>query len=164
MTPRSPRRPSGSRPATRGTRKLGERRPPTTQRKAMMTTRRWIALGSILVVLAAMIGPTMKSYLDQRARMHELAASNEVLDKRVAELEREKALWETDSYVEAQARKRLKFVKVGDQAYTVIDPNAKPTEVDPDTGTAVAESQLPWYRQIEDSAKAADDPNHAPGP
>lgn len=129
-----------------------------------MTTQRWVVLGSLLLLLAVMLVPTGKSWYDQRQRLAALDEQVTAQESNVEDLQRQRDLWETDEYVEAQARKRLKFVKVGDQAYTVIDPNAKPTEVDPDTGTAVAESQLPWYRQIEDSAKAADDPNHAPGP
>ena len=40
----------------------------------------------------------------------------------VADLQREQARWADPAYVEQQARERLKFVKVGDRSYSVIDP------------------------------------------
>ena len=39
----------------------------------------------------------------------------------VEELQKEQARWSDNAYVEQQARERLKFVKIGDRSYTVID-------------------------------------------
>ena len=58
------------------------------------------------------------------------------------------------------ARERLKFVKVGDRSYTVIDPQeaARP----PVSGASVAAPQAngdaPWYGQIWQSVQLADRP------
>ena len=73
----------------------------------------------------------------------------------MGELQKEQARWNDDAYVVQQARERLKFVKVGDRSYTVIDGEpAKP----PIEGVAApaASSDHPWYGQLWESVRAAD--------
>ncbi len=122
-----------------------------------MTTRRWVALGSVCLLLLVMLVPTAKSYYDQRSRLQELEQQVATQESNVKALEREKELWATDDYVEAQARKRLKFVKVGDKAYTVIDPKDAPA-VDAETGAVQAAPDQAWYEQLGSSLRAADAP------
>lgn len=122
-----------------------------------MTTRRWVALGSLLLVLAVMLLPTAKSWYDQRERLASLQTEVSEQQRDVERLEREKELWATDEYVEAQARKRLKFVKVGEKSYTVIDAAGAEPEVDAETGAVKGEGG-PWYDQLASSVRAADDP------
>lgn len=126
-----------------------------------MTTRRWVVLTSLTVLLAVMLVPTGKSWYDQRQRvaaLHEQVAAQEA---NVKNLERQRELWGTDEYVEAQARKRLKFVKPGERTYTVIDPSPTP-DVDPETGAVQAPATQPWYEQVVSSMDAADDPGARP--
>ncbi|MCC5768954.1 septum formation initiator family protein, partial [Klebsiella pneumoniae] len=96
------------------------------------------------------------SYLDQRSRIGELRAEVAAQERDVAALKREKELWATDEYVEAQARQRLKFVKVGDRAYTVIDADPEAAEIDPEAGAATGDLTGPWYERLGDSLAAAD--------
>lgn len=121
-----------------------------------MTTRRWVVLGSVLILLAVMLVPTGKSWYDQRQRLGELQVQVAKQEDNVADLRRERELWEADEYVEAQARKRLKFVKPGERTYTVVDPSAQPPDIDPETGTVTPPSTQPWYEQMASSAQAAD--------
>lgn len=123
-----------------------------------MTTRRWVALASLVALLLIMLVPTGKSYYDQRQRLSELNDKVATQEDNVSELEREKDLWETDAYVEAQARKRLKFVKPGERTYTVVDPDATSPQVDPETGTVEGKNTQPWYEQMASSVETADDP------
>lgn len=124
----------------------------------VMTTRRWVALGSVMALLSLMLLPTGKSWYDQRQRLDDLHEQVAAQKADVSDLKREKELWETDEYVEAQARKRLKFVKPGEKTYTVIDPDATSPEVDPQTGTVEAKNNQPWYEQMASSVETADDP------
>lgn len=123
-----------------------------------MTPRRWVALSSVLLLLLLMLGPTGKSWYDQRQRLGELDQKVSAQEDNVSELKREKELWEKDEYVEAQARKRLKFVKPGERTYTVVDPEATSPDVDPETGTVQGQTNQPWYRQVSSSVDTADDP------
>lgn len=124
-----------------------------------MSTRRWVVLGSLTLLLAVMLVPTGKSWYDQRQRLAALNEQVSAQEANVDGLARERDLWETDEYVEAQARKRLKFVKPGERTYTVIDPAADTSGIDPETGAVTAPSTQPWYEQISSSASAADNPS-----
>ena len=165
--PGAARRPGTTRPAGRTT---GARTPrPRTgaaareaqKRRAAMTTRRWVVLGSLLLLLAVMLLPTGKSWYDQRQRLEALDQQVTAQEANVEDLQRQRDLWQTDEYVEAQARKRLKFVKPGERTYTVIDPEADSPEVDPETGAVTAPATQPWYEQVASYVAAADDPTSA---
>lgn len=123
-----------------------------------MTPRRWVALGSVMLLLLLMLGPTGKSWYDQRQRLGQLDEKVSAQEENVSELKRERELWQTDEYVESQARKRLKFVKPGERSYTVVDPEATGPDVDPETGTVQGKTNQPWYDQVSSSVGAADDP------
>ncbi|QBF45177.1 FtsB family cell division protein [Janibacter limosus] len=131
------------------------------QGRAVMTTRRWVVLGSLGLLLAVMLLPTGKSWYDQRQRLADLRQQVSAQEANVDTLSRERDLWGTDEYVEAQARKRLKFVMPGERSYTVIDPDGDGPSVDPQTGAVTAPSTQPWYEQISSSVESADDPASA---
>lgn len=124
-----------------------------------MTTRRWVVLGSLSLLLAMMLVPAGTAWYDQRQRLETLNQQVAAQETNVDKLQRERDLWETDEYVEAQARQRLKFVKPGEKTYTVIDSEGDVPDVDPETGAVRAPSTQPWYEQVSSSVSAADDPN-----
>lgn len=127
-----------------------------------MTTKRWVVLTSVFLLLAVMLVPTGKSWYDQRQRLGALHEQVSAQEADVDGLKRQRDLWETDEYVEAQARQRLKFVKPGEKTYTVVDPNGQKPDIDAETGTVIAPNTQPWYEQMVSSMDAADDP--APSP
>ena len=75
-----------------------------------------------LVLLAIIVGPTLKAYIGQKQQISALREQVTAQEKVVDELKAEQARWQDPAYVEQQARQRLKFVKVGEKAYTVLDP------------------------------------------
>lgn len=121
-----------------------------------MSPRRWVVLGSLMTLLALMLVPTGKSWYDQQQRLEELQSQVAAQEAAVDELRRERELWQTDEYVEAQARKRLKFVRPGEKAYTVVDPDEPIADVDPETGTVTSSNTQPWYEKVADSVTMAD--------
>lgn len=122
---------------------------------------RGLALLSVLGFLVILLAPTLKAWVGQKSEisaMREQVASQE---REVTVLQREQARWNDDAYVEQQARQKLKFVKVGEKSYTVIDESA------PDVDTArVAVSGVdpdqPWYGAVWQSMSAADAPDAQP--
>ena len=123
-------------------------------------------LVTILVVLAVTLAPTARSLLRQRGEIAALQDKVVQQEQSVADLQREQARWADPAYVEQQARERLKFVKVGDRSYSVIDPA---TEVPkPPTSAVVAAPQAdanaPWYGQVWQSVKLADQPSAGMAP
>ena len=127
-----------------------------------MTIKRWVVLTSVLVLLAVMLLPTGKSWYDQRQRLGTLHEQVAAQESDVDGLKRQRDLWETDEYVEAQARQRLKFVRPGEKTYTVVDPEAQKRDIDAESGTVTAPNDQPWYEQMVSSMDAADDPAPTP--
>jgi cell division protein FtsB len=121
---------------------------------------------TILVVLAVTLAPTARSLLRQRGEIAALQDKVVQQEQSVADLQREQARWADPAYVEQQARERLKFVKVGDRSYSVIDPA---TEVPKPPTTAVvaapqADANAPWYGQVWESVRLADQPSAGMAP
>ena len=117
---------------------------------------RVVVLASILVLLTVTLVPTLRSYLRQQGEIEGLRQKVAAQRANVEELQKEQARWNDDDYVMQQARERLKFVKVGEKSYTVID--GKPsTKALPGVATApAASSDHPWYGQLWESVQVAD--------
>ncbi|MFN8029628.1 MAG: septum formation initiator family protein [Dermatophilaceae bacterium] len=168
MASTGPRRGPATRPKGRGP--AARPRPETeapaevAQWRSTVTVGRVIGALTVALMLLLLLGPTLKTYVDQRG---EIAALQEHVAKQradVAAMEKEKALWSDPAYVEQQARQRLKFVKVGEKAYSLIDADAVPTSkaADPVLDAATA-STHPWYGQLWESVKTSDNPQRSAG-
>jgi hypothetical protein len=113
-------------------------------------------------MLAVTLLPTLRSLIQQRGDT--TALQDKVAQQRqsVQDLQRQVALWKDPSYIEAQARDRLKFVRVGDRAYTVISPSANagsgPAAQSPAVAAPMANASSPWYGKVWQSIQIADRP------
>ncbi len=123
-------------------------------------------LASILVMLAITLIPAMRSTFSQQSQIDGLHDRITQQREKVAALEQEQRRWGDPAYVEQQARERLKFVRVGEKSFTVIDPDsASATEV---TGGAriadpaqTSSANVPWYGELWQSMVIADTPAEA---
>ena len=116
---------------------------------------RRVALGVVVLFLVVLVAPTLRAYVQQKSDIAALRDKVAQQARTVEELQAEQARWEDSAYVEQQARTRLKFVKVGEKSYTVIDPEVR------DTSGSIAHSTDPtgpWYDTIWSSMQAADVP------
>ncbi len=117
----------------------------------------------IVVMLAVTLVPTLRSLIQQRGDTTALRTTVEQQRLTVAQLEREATLWQDPAYIEVQARERLKFVRVGDRAYSVVDatkPAAQaPAEDVPVVAAPIANDTAPWYGQLWQSIQIADQPS-----
>ena len=158
----SPRAPS-SRPAPASRGRSAE---PTPERPASNGWVRGAILATILVVLAVTLIPTARSVIRQRSDI--AALQDKVVDQQasVGELQREQARWADPAYVEQQARERLKFVKVGDRSYSVIDPSSQLPALPSSAVVAApaADANAPWYGQVWQSMLLADQPSAGMAP
>ncbi len=179
-SPAGARTATGSRPRTAGpsrpsAARSGASRPAAASRGRTPTpppdrpSTGWVrgaVLLTILVVLAVTLAPTARSLLRQRGDLAALQEKVVQQQQSVADLQREQARWADPAYVEQQARERLKFVKVGDRSYSVIDPA---TEVPKPPASAVvaapkADANAPWYGQVWQSVRLADQPTAGMAP
>jgi len=116
-------------------------------------------LAAIFVMLAVTLVPTLRSTLKQRSQISDLRSQLAQQGRTVAALQREQRQWSDPAYVEQQARERLKFVRVGETSYTVIDAEAAPVEakgpkIAAPAGASTAKS--PWYGELWQSIVIAD--------
>lgn len=118
-------------------------------------TVRRVGFGVVLLFLVVLVAPTLRAYVQQKSDINALRDKVAQQKVTVEELQEEQARWEDPAYVEQQARTRLKFVKVGEKSYTVLDPQVR------DTSGSIAHSTSstdPWYDTIWSSMQAADVP------
>ena len=130
--------------------------PVSPERRSSRGVLRVVVLASIFVLLAVTLVPTLRSYLRQQGEIDALRGQVTEQREGVSDLQKEQARWNDDAYVMQQARERLKFVKVGEKSYTVID--GKPsTKALPGVAKApAASSDHPWYGQLWESVQVAD--------
>ena len=148
--------PGRSRATASGTARKVAGSPIPPERRSSRGVMRVVVLASIFVLLAVTLVPTLRSYLRQQGEIDALRGQVSQQRQGVSDLQKEQARWNDDAYVMQQARERLKFVKVGEKSYTVIDgkPSAKAL---PGVATApAASSDHPWYGQLWESVQVAD--------
>ncbi len=111
----------------------------------LSSTRRAALLALVVCALAVSVSVPLRNYLGQRGEFGELRARQAELSDQVAELERRKAQLSDPSYVEAQARERLRYVRPGEVPYVVqLPPTAPPPLAVPGPERPPA----PWYDRL----------------
>lgn len=119
-------------------------------------------LGAVVIVLGIALFPTVRSTISQQGQINALRATIAAQRRSVSALQHEQQQWKDPAYVEQQARQRLKFVKVGEKAFTVID--GEPASVLPggaQIAAPVKTSTSSWYGQLWASMVIADTPASA---
>lgn len=122
-------------------------------------------LASIFVMLAITLIPAVRATLSQQGQINDLRDRLAQQRRTVAALQAEQRQWTDPAYVEQQARQRLKFVRVGETSYTVIDGQGAPhltggQQIASPTRTSTANT--PWYGQLWQSMTIADAATGAP--
>jgi len=115
-------------------------------------------------MLAITLLPALRATMHQSGQINSLRERIARQRDTVASLQQERRSWEDPAYVEQQARERLKFVRVGERSYTVIDGDAGPDL----TGgaqiavpAAASAAHIPWYGQLWQSVVVADTAGNA---
>lgn len=75
----------------------------------------------MLVLFIVVLAPSLRVYVEQQQERAALAAEVAAQQEEVDSLTQDVARWDDPSYVEAQARERLYYVKPGEFSYLVID-------------------------------------------
>jgi cell division protein FtsB len=119
--------------------------------------RRTAVFGAVVVVLAVLLAPALRSYVAQQQQI--AALQQQVSDQRanVLELQQQRAAWNDPAYIKAQARSRLKFVMPGERAYNVIEPPA-PTKAPASpvkAATSTVQGDRPWFGDLWRSVEVA---------
>lgn len=144
---------SGStRPATGGSGKDTGHARAVRKQRSPRSMRRLAVVGALIVFLAVVIAPTVRSYVSQRQQVSHLQAQVAAQQADVASLKETKRRWSDPKYVEAQAGKRLGFAKPG-KALTVYVTDQKSKDV----AAQKSQAKQTWYGTVWKSVVAAGD-------
>ena len=122
--------------------------------------RRVAVLGTIVAFLAVLLASSVAAWFHQRSEIAALRDQVAAQEADVASLRAERERWNDPAYVEQQARERLKFVRPGERAFTVLDPQPADgtTATVAGPGVGDAEPMRPWYDTVWQSVLTADAP------
>lgn len=84
-----------------------------------------MAIFAIVLILAFIVGMSVKSVLELSLEQHRLKKENASLKEKKAALEREFDSINDKSYIEEQARKQLNMVKPGEIVYIIEEEDKK---------------------------------------
>lgn len=137
---------------------------PTPVRLARWLSVRALVLGLVVLVGFALLFPSVRAHMAQRAELDALAARLLAAEEQEQELRAELDRWDDPAYVQAQARHRLMFVFPGETAFRVIDPEVVVEQPVLDGGNGVeagpalpfgGSSGTPWYSTVWESVGLA---------
>ncbi|MBY3554738.1 septum formation initiator family protein [Modestobacter lapidis] len=146
-----------SRPGRRSTR--GPARSPGQPRRGPRFTGRAVLLGALVLLLAMTLAGPVRQYVAGRQELAELAAQQDALTQRAADLQAQLDRQADPAYIAQRARERLTYVLPGDRLVVVGDVG--------DAGTGAGDEELPapgtgrgapvpWYTALLESVAAAD--------
>jgi cell division protein FtsB len=115
-------------------------------------TGRAAILAVVLVVLVVSFALPLRSWFAQRGELDSVREDITANQQAISELEHELDRWDDPTYVETQARERLRWVKPGDVGFIVIgdDPAA------PDEPDLVEAANGVWWQRLWSSVEKVD--------
>ena len=133
--------------------RLSPREEPPPRQSTTLTARAAILAVTVATVIVAVALP-FKVWLSQRDSINSLAAQNAAIQKRVQQLQKQDQRWQTPSYIEKQARKRLQYVMPGTKTYVILGNTKHKAASSTAKANAVA-ADGPWYSTLWSSMQAA---------
>lgn len=118
------------------------------------------AVALVLVLLGVFLFPTISGYVNQRREVTQLQQQIEAQRSDITTLEGEIKDWSNPDFIERNARDRLRFVRPGETAFTVLDDTGA-VLVEPLPGVAAVTNEIhesrPWYGEVWESVKTANE-------
>lgn len=109
---------------------------------------RFLALLSILFVLALTIAPPVKHYFNQRAQINSLQSQLDANSVALAKARQELTLWQDPQYIKSQARERLHFLLPGERQYIVTETENQSSASDTRKVADNISAGQPWYTRL----------------
>ncbi|NUT47196.1 MAG: septum formation initiator family protein [Saccharothrix sp.] len=120
----------------------------------MTGTRRAALLAMVVCALALSIAVPLRTYLAQREELRGVTASQETLRAEVERLEGRKRELADPAHVEAEARRRLHYVRPGETPYVVQLPGDAERDLEEQRPEKQPAEDEAWYEQLWDSVAA----------
>jgi cell division protein FtsB len=106
-----------------------------------------VVLALVLCALVLSVAVPLRNYLSQRGELAEVQQQQQRLREQVDELERRKAELSDPAQIEAEARRRLRYVRPGETPYVVPLPGGQQSPA-PAPGEQPAEQPQPWHSDL----------------
>nr|WP_246366785.1 septum formation initiator family protein [Kibdelosporangium persicum] len=116
------------------------------------TTRRAAVVATVVCALALSIAVPLRTYLSQRDEVATQERRQAELRAQVDQLEQRKAQLSDPAQIQAEARRRLRYVMPGETPYMVQLPGDVGTQSG-EPPAAPAGPQEPWFQSLWDSIK-----------
>jgi cell division protein FtsB len=130
-------------------------KPEVVRRRARpVITGRALVLGGVVVLLVVLLASPLHRYLASRGDVNSAAQQLQNDQRDLAQLRKERALWQDPGYIQRQARTRLQFAMPGDTVYVVVDKGAK-SDIEKTSGKQPGTSVKTWNERVWDSVQAA---------
>ncbi|WP_431876287.1 FtsB family cell division protein [Amycolatopsis sacchari] len=114
----------------------------------MSTTRRAAVLAIVVCALAFTLAVPLRTYLSQRSEIAEQEQRQSELQKEVAELQARQAALNDPAQVEAEARRRLRYVMPGETPYLVQLPQDTQQNQQQQPQQQPGPGDAAWYEQL----------------
>ncbi len=121
----------------------------------------------VLAVLGVSYASSLRAYLEQKHHIDGLRTSIAESQAAIDTLEREQKRWKDPAFIEAQARERLGWVKIGETSYQVIDEDGEPLDHEDslsDPGAVEVVNEPAWWQTAWASMEAAGHPEDVSHP
>ncbi|MEC3975960.1 FtsB family cell division protein [Amycolatopsis sp. H20-H5] len=115
----------------------------------MSTTRRAAVVAIVVCALAFTIAVPLRTYLSQKSEVTQQQNDQAALQREVAQLQARRDELSDPAQIEAEARRRLRFVKPGETPYIVQLPEDKAPAQAPAPGQQ-AVPKGSWYEKLWD--------------
>jgi cell division protein FtsB len=112
-------------------------------------------LATVLLALLLAYAYPMRVYLTQQAEIQALEDKQRAQQQHIRQLEEERAKWDDDEYLRAQARRRLHYVLPGETAYLVLDDQGTADAPGTTPGPGTGKGSHRWYDGLWSSIGAA---------
>ncbi|ASU79941.1 septum formation initiator [Actinopolyspora erythraea] len=111
----------------------------------LSSTRRAAVLAILVCAMALSVSVPLRTYIGQRDELAELEQREHQLSQEVQRLEERKAELSDPHRLEAEARRRLGYVRPGETPYIVELPSQEEKE---SAKKAAASEAKPWYQRL----------------
>ncbi|OSC41006.1 septum formation initiator family protein [Mycobacterium decipiens] len=119
-----------------------------SEQRLGFTARRAAVLAAVVCVLTLTIAGPVRTYFAQRAEVEQLAATEAMLRRQIADLEEQRGKLADPAYIAAQARERLGFVMPGDIPFQVQLPPTAAVPPQPGLEAGTPARNEPWYTAL----------------
>ncbi|AOS61586.1 FtsB family cell division protein [Actinoalloteichus hymeniacidonis] len=132
----------------RRVRRRASRRTGTGGAFGLASTRRAAILALVVCALALSVAVPLRTYFTQQGEMREVAQQRDELEQERQELEARRDQLSDPDHIEAEARRRLRYVRPGETPYIVQLPADERDQADEPADQEAEQEDANWFGRL----------------